>query len=288
MSPVKEPCYFASELRIENICAELRGQAERDAQSLKKYLRGPMTEKRFGGLISDWDDYLRLFAKVGNERAIGEASVCYLWSETAAANIHTQIPHAKIIMILRDPAERAFSQYLHAVSLGMARGSFGEYIRANLGCTEKRFGPEYPILEFGLYYEQIKRYLAAFAAENVRIYLYEDYTAKPEAAVADVFRFLDVDEGFIADIEHRHMEPRIPRFGAITSFLKRHGVWERLRAVTPPAVRRLLRPAAFRDRASLVMDAADRVFLVNYYEEDIRRLSILLDRDVSSWLVRQT
>jgi hypothetical protein len=63
-------------------------------------------------MVSEWEDYLRLFQHVRGETVIGEASVGYLWSETAARNIHAKIPSAKIPLVLRDPADRAFSQYL--------------------------------------------------------------------------------------------------------------------------------------------------------------------------------
>ena len=109
MSPIKEPNYFASEVRPDNFSEELQQQISHEMHTLQEYLRSPMGEKRFGGILQEWEDYLRLFQNVNGEKAIGEASVCYLWSRTAAANIFCRIPGAKIIMILRDPVERAFS-----------------------------------------------------------------------------------------------------------------------------------------------------------------------------------
>jgi hypothetical protein len=52
--------------------------------------------------------HLRLFQEVQTETAIGETSVAYLWSETAAGNIAARIPGAKIVMILRDPSDAHF------------------------------------------------------------------------------------------------------------------------------------------------------------------------------------
>src|SRR5579864_1438595 len=87
MSPVKEPNYFASEVRLEGFSEEFREQAVTDIAQLRKYLDGPISEKRFGGLVAAWPDYLKLFKNVQGEQAIGEASVCYLWSESASRNI---------------------------------------------------------------------------------------------------------------------------------------------------------------------------------------------------------
>ena len=124
MSPIKEPNYFASEIRPENFCEELQPRVQRDQDELREYLRGPTFQKRFGGIVAEWSDYLRLFQNAGAENAIGEASVCYLWSQTAARNISAKIPSARIVMILRDPVERAFSQYLQMSASGLAPAAF--------------------------------------------------------------------------------------------------------------------------------------------------------------------
>src|SRR5436853_5806169 len=61
MSPIKEPNYFSSEVRPENLSEELQERSRNDLQAVKEYLRGPMSEKRFGGMVLEWEDYLRLF-----------------------------------------------------------------------------------------------------------------------------------------------------------------------------------------------------------------------------------
>ena len=105
MSAIKEPHFFADEIRKEHCDPELRRRMATDNGSLRDFLSGPMREKRFGGIVSDWEDYLRLFANATDESALGEASVCYLWSRTAPGRIAEKIPNAKILVMLRDPAE---------------------------------------------------------------------------------------------------------------------------------------------------------------------------------------
>ena len=75
MSPIKEPNYFATEIRPEIFSEDLLPRVEADLRALQEYLQGPMREKRLGGLVTEWDDYLKLFQNVKEERAIGEASV---------------------------------------------------------------------------------------------------------------------------------------------------------------------------------------------------------------------
>src|SRR5580704_13791477 len=87
MSAIKEPHFFAAEVREENCDVYVRGEIARDRRALREYLAGPMLEKRLGGIVGDWRDYLKLFAGAKDELALGEASPCYLWSPTAAERI---------------------------------------------------------------------------------------------------------------------------------------------------------------------------------------------------------
>jgi hypothetical protein len=284
MSPIKEPNYFASELRPENFSAEVRPRIVRDMRAIEEYLRGDMREKRFGGLVSSWEDYLKLFKNVGDEIAIGEATPCYLWSETAARNIAARIPHAKIIINLRNPIDRAFSQYLHMVTDGVIRRSFREQIYANLRCEKKQFGPLWPLLEFGHYEDQINRYLNEFPRSQIHISLYEDLARAPEALVSDLFGFLGVDQSFVADVSQRHHQPRIMKLTGTTYFLKKWRIWPYLRNLVPGSLGPPLRSLMLRSRISLEMEPADRAFLTDYYRDEIKTLAVLLDRDLTAWL----
>jgi hypothetical protein len=284
MSPLKEPSYFAFEMRPENFSAEQRPRLVREQLALDEYLRGDLRQKRFGGLVSSWADYQRLFRNVTDEIAIGEATPCYLWSPSAAGNIASRIPHAKIVINLRNPADRAFSQYLQMMTEGLICRSFREQIEANLRCEHKQFGALWPLLEFGHYHRQVERYLQHFPRAQIHISLYEDLQQAPARLMADLFSFLGVNQNFDADLSRHHHEPRIPKFTRAAYYLKRWGLWLRLRNLAPASLRRRVVPRMFRPRASLQMSAADRGFLRDYYRDDITRLAALVGRDLSAWL----
>jgi hypothetical protein len=284
MCPIKEPNYFASEIRPNNVSEELQGRLRRDIDALKAYLNGPMSEHRFGGMVVEWEDYLKLFENVEEEIAIGEASVFYLWSKTAAANICSRIPDAKIVMILRNPAERAFSQYLHNLTNGDVCKSFREQIYTSAQWKSEKFILGYPLLELGLYYEQVKRYLDLYPRENVHILFFEDYRQQPARTMQQLFRFLNVDARFIPNMSEKQLEPKVPRAVVLAYFLKKYGLWQHFKKLSPPSFHSRLRAIAFRERRSLVMDRRDRDYLLDYYRDDIRRLSNLLDRDLAHWL----
>jgi Sulfotransferase family len=87
MSPMKEPSFFT---RIQ-----------------------PFPEPQYAGpVISSEADYRRLFESATSQRIIGESSISYLWDNRTASLLANRIPNARIIIILRDPVDRAYSQLL--------------------------------------------------------------------------------------------------------------------------------------------------------------------------------
>lgn len=284
MSPIKEPCYFASEIRIENLTPALHRHIRRASRKLREVLRDNRPVRPMGWLFSEWEEYVRLFHSVEAETAVGEASVAYLWSETAAANIASRIPGARIVMILRDPADRAFSQYLHQLTIGLTRLTFRQHIERCMRNKERRISAYYPLLEIGLYYEQVKRYLDRFPPANVRIYWYEESWRRPDLFLADLFEFLNVDPSFQPDTSRRSLVRKSPRSTALNYAAKQldlvHNASERIPSWLRPSIRRLL----FRSGRAVTMDRKDRQFLIEYYREDASKLASLLNRDLSGWL----
>jgi len=253
MSPVKEPTYFAPELCPENF-------------------------------IFSWEGYLKLYENVSDEIAIGEASAWYLWSESAVHKIAARLPHAKIIISLRDPVDRAFSHYLWMLTHGVTRKSFREQIDASLRRRNTEFPLVWPFLELGRYHEQIKRYFGLFPRSQIHISYYEDLERAPGRLVADLFAFLGVDRSFVPDVSQRHNEPHVLKFAAAAYFLKKWRVWPYLRNIAPRPLGPRLRSLMVRPRGSLEMEPADRAFLADYYRDDIEKLARLLHHDLTAWL----
>lgn len=266
MSPVKEPSFFAGEIRAENLSPEFRRHAARQSRDLHRWL------------VEDWAEYVRLFDGAKDEIAVGEATPSYLWSASAAANIHARLPAAKIVMILRDPAERAYSHYLALGTEGLIHSSFAGHIDRCAQGTTPEIGPYFPFLEVGLYCEQVKRYLARFPREAIRVYWYEEAWAAPRDFLRDLFEFLGVDPRWQPDLSLRSLERRAPRMAGARRILKKLDLLQPLSRMIPYRLRAL----AFGPAPK--MTARDRQFLVEYYREDMLALSALLDRDLTAWL----
>jgi hypothetical protein len=281
MCPLKEPHFLADEIRLDNYTDRFRRMAEPGLAQLPAYLAGDMTTKLSAGPVERWEQYLRLFHNSGGAIAAGEASPCYLWSPTAPSNIAARFPAAKILMILRDPAERAFSQYLHMLTFADAPISFRAYVDQCLNSSSTRISELYPFLNFGFYARQVERYLSLFPPERVRVYWYEDLQRDPRGLLRDIFQFLAVNPEFRPDLSQRYMQPRVPRSYAISRALKPS--WRKIKPAVPEPVAAALKNIVYRPRESMTMPAADRAFLRDLYRDDVRSLQHLTRRDLAHW-----
>ena len=283
MSPMKETWHFATDLHRDRLAPKFHEAAKQRADETRRYLDGNMMEKRFAGIVTEWADYRRLFARAEGQRAIGEATPCYLWSKAAAHGIARRFPYARILMILRNPADRAFSQYLQMFNSGDYNLSFREHIESAFALRDRRFISElHPFLECGLYADQVQRYNGLFPKEQIGIWLYED--TKSDSFLRTVFEFLGVDAGFAPDVTTRHLEQSVPRIAALRSLASRRGPGHTLRNLVPPSSRPMLKKLFFRPRASVTMTASERTLLCEFYQADVLKLERLIQRDLSAWL----
>jgi hypothetical protein len=165
----------------------------------------PSRDQRFlRTIIRDEPAYLRLFHRAQHYRAIGEASPSYLWEPNAPYRIRRAIPHAKIIILLRDPVERAYSHYLMDVREGLQELPFREALQRDWTQGKKGWSVSHLYIELGLYAEQVRRYLEVFGPERVLILMFDELTKSAlngKSMVADVLAFLDLDVAPLADID---------------------------------------------------------------------------------------
>jgi hypothetical protein len=278
MSPIKEPSLFCTEIRPENGTDAFKLRTA-EANELRSHLREGRPGPLPAALITEWDDYELLFRNVRDERAVGEASVCYLWSVSAPGSIRSKLPHAKIIMILRDPAERAFSHYLHILASGNTKHSFRKHIDEWMRGEGRKQGRG-PFLEFGCYYEQVKRYFESFQPNNVRIYWYEEAWQTPNLLLANLFEFLNVDR-LDLDTSGRH---RVRRGASLRYLLIKAGLGQQTAKLVPQMLRPYLKHLDFRLGSNPKLKPEDRKYLIDYYRNDIEKLAVLTNRDLTTWL----
>lgn len=268
MSPVKEPRFFAL-----------------DGHPLD--FRGPHDERFRQGITTSLDAYRELFEQVSDERAVGEASVLYLLHPAAPEAIARRIPDVRLIAVLRDPVDRAYSAFLFHQREGFEPlTDFDEALRAEPRRIAAGWYYTWHYRDQGFYHRNLRRYFERFDRSQIRVYLYEDLDRDPEGTLADIFRFLGVDDGFRATLATRHNPSGRPRSVRLQRLLTRpHPVKEVAKSLIPEEwghrlIARLQSPNLVRPPLS----AETRARLIEGYREDIRRLEDLIGRDLSHWL----
>ena len=142
--------------------------------------------------VESIEEYVQLFKCKTSEKAIGEASVSYLYYPEVAQRIYTFNPHAKIIISLREPVSRAFSHYQMDYSQDLVPYTFEEIVKK--GPNDKNSGIYFQqYIQLGEYYIQVKRYLETFGKNQVLIFRHEDLVLQTEQTVEKIYDFLGID-----------------------------------------------------------------------------------------------
>jgi len=249
--------------------------------------RGPHDKRIRRGTTTDVEDYLELFEPVRAEKAIGEASTIYLGDPRAPGAIADRLPHARIVAILRHPAERAFSAFLHLLRDGYEPlSSFEQALDAEPQRAAAGWYVQYQYKGRGFYGRHLQRYFDRFDPARIRIYLYEDFVEKPRWLLADLFEFLGVDAGFRPAISPRHNVSGRVRSAELQRWLTRnHPFKEALKRWIPERLGHQV--VSWVQPFNLVrveMNPETRRCLIDAYRDDIEWLQGLIHRDLSQWV----
>lgn len=282
VSPVKEPNYFCSDVVIENEnardCAMLK-MADVSGQGTVPHVHS--------GLFRDEKEYLSLFKGWKDEKIGADCSTSYLYSEVAARNIANVAPGAKILMVLRNPVERAFSEFIMNCRIGVAVPPFAKYLDLEKAQRSHGVVPQYhKYVTAGLYSRQIKSYLEYFPDRQILIMLYDDLKNDPAAFMKQVFNFLGVDDRFNAD-KARSNPASYPRWAYFNMLLKKSGAKRLIQEILPRSTKSYLKKYYYRSLpVDISLNEADRQRLVYEFSGDIKNLSTLIKRDLSAWITQ--
>jgi hypothetical protein len=245
MSPVKEPRYYWYE-----------GLAEGRLEIVSRIA------------------YERLFRDVTSQRAVGEATTHYLNSPTAPDRIAADLPGVRLVVSLRNPADRAYSSYLGRLQGGEERRGVEEAMR-----------PGSYYFESSLYHPNLSRYFERFARNRIKVLLFDDLVANPRAVVQDLYEFLGVAPTFDVDVTTLHNRAAVPRSLVANRILVKtgqiiHGLLPlsmRNTGVTGQIQRLLLRRPE-------PLPPAIRRQLLEQFRDDICKTAALIGRPLSHWL----
>lgn len=261
MSETKEPHYFT----------RVHRQAPNKPNS-------DMILNQRWSMTDDRESYEALFSGAGGARVCGESSTGYLCDAGAARSIHAEIPEVKLAAVLRNPIQRAYSNYLFYLRIGVETRT--DFLEALIAQADESPG------EFGLYVSQgmygcgLKAYLELFDRGQIRLYLFEDFVLTRQKALYDLLSFLAVDSTTLPasslDKNEGRGRPRskhaLQALDLLEKFIRRPEV----------------KPGIARARSWLYETPphtpAARAYLTDVFREDIGLTQEILGRNLSHWL----
>jgi hypothetical protein len=274
MSPWKEPKFFAFESEAD---LGFRAANGRDA---------PVN----ASVILDQAEYEELFDDASDdELARGEASTHYLYVEKSPARIKALIPDARLIAVLRNPVDRAFSSYQHLVRDDLEPLDFDAALDAEPQRIAEHYAYLYRYTDLGFYSEQLDRYEKSFPESQLCVLLYDDLRSDPEGTCRRIFSFLGVDEHFAPDMSGEYNRSGVPKNRVMHRLLNPSAPMKRrLWNVTPRFARERLLDAQTkmvnRNLQRQTMPEPERDRLRDVFREEVGRLETRLGRDLSHWL----
>jgi hypothetical protein len=215
------------------------------------------------------NEYSKFFSKVMNEKAIGEITPDYYRQNNALQRIANDLPNIKLIFIIRNPIERAYSHYELLKSTGSIKVSFRQAITKNPG-----------IIEYGKYGKHLENIYSLFDHKNVKVIEYDIMSIDPKTFLKEIYQFLDIDESYFPpEMNKKYNKILYPRsqntlnklkLGWLLEFIKKTNVGEFVRKIN-----RSKKPKYRKD---------DIDILVNAFEQDLNILNEIIGKDYSYWL----
>ncbi len=232
--------------------------------------------------IRNREDYESLFADAGDAIAIGEASPIYLECPQTPQRILELLPEARMICGVRDPVDRAYSDYqMYLRNRGLRLDPANDL---TLDAAWAQPGSHW--MKIGRYHDMLSRYLALMPQERLHVYLFDDMRRNTLQMVQEIYRFIDVDASYAPDLETPHNVGGVPARMGLEKLLTS----KRLRSLVEPLIPSSLVDLARRVRTANLekappLPAEMRKRMVAYFEDDIRQTEELLGRELSAWLV---
>lgn len=218
-------------------------------------------------------DWYRAIFQGRTESSVGEATPAYLYHERVCRLIHHHMPEIKLVAILRNPMERAYSHYLYLVAQAMP----GQ-LNYTISFEEKlRLTPR--LIDTGMYMKKLQGYLELFPLENILILLYDDLKDDPVDFLENVYTFLNVERTFVSPLVKQ-------KVNAVSAMLGRPKVLHDLYRVSKrfglhkvcnylAEVKQEKLPEMHLETKQMLLD--------NFYLSEILELEKFLNRDLSAW-----
>ena len=233
---------------------------------------------------SSKNDYLDLFQTKRKFKYYAEASPSYLYAYDSASQIKAEYPDAKILIILRNPIDRCFSNYTLRHSAGREKLTFGECIDYKINFLKYRREGSRHYIRQGFYSNGIKAYKEIFS-DNVEVFLYDDLKKDSNLLISSILDFLDLNKTNKINTNFIAQQSKVNK----PNFFKKIKKWKVKKILFSliPLNWRLNLKTYINNRflnKNYTMDITSRNKLKNLFREDIIKTSKLINKDLNHWL----
>jgi len=247
-------------------------------------------EDQYYKKINNWEEYLGLFKKVKNEKIVGEASVKYLYSKTAASNIKFKIKNPKILILLRNPLNRAFSHYRWEKRADKEKLNFKDAIKKEPERINQGWSFSYHYTQVGMYYKQVKRFIDTFGRKNVKIILFEEFTKNHQKILKEIYEFLEIKPLLHNKISHYNISNKL-KIKKINQFMGKNYLIQRwLKKIIPSEMRKKIvyyiinKLNVSQPKIEINLSKQEKLNLYKKFIPDIKKLGSLTKKDFSIWI----
>lgn len=247
-------------------------------------VNGPGARDYLRHFVQDEGEYAALFAKAQEGQIRGEASVAYLSDPSAAAKIKSDNPDCKVVICLRNPVDRSYSEHCHLVRDGYESESFEVAMEREDERYSEHWWPIFFHRRRSTYSRDVERYINIFGERAVHVIFYEDLKRDAGVVMRRLCEFLGIE--YIDDVElSRENASGVPRSYLLSFFINNRFV----RMLAPLVRWGFVRNIYFglkkaNTGRSPEMSSETRVRLMEIFSDDISSLSSLLGRDLGFWV----
>jgi hypothetical protein len=215
----------------------------------------------------------------------------YLYVTDTAKRIHEAFnDNVKIIVLLRNPIDRAISQYLMIRRRGLEKLSFEKAFEEQEKRTSKDFLSNiyYSYFKRGLYHKQLSRYFKLFPKENILILKFDDFIKKQDQELTKIYKFLNIDE--VEYVEETFLNKgSVPFSYSLNKVISKiSALFRKTCLADNKALKKIKRFIVSLNRTkksgSVVLNDKFRKVLKEYYKEDLNKLKDYIDFDISEWM----
>jgi len=255
------------------------------SDKLLKLSNGPGDKEVKKFMITSIEDYQKAYKNTKNEKAIGEVSPSYINHPDRIPFIKKTLGEPKIIILLRDPVKRAYSNYLHLLREKRENLSFLEGLKKESERREDKYSDFWYYKFNSTYFDKVDKFKKSF--DNVLILTQEDLNDKTVSTVKNIYSFLDVTVRSPDNINQQYNIGGIYEDNIVTNlFLKQSFLKSSLKKMIPvtPKMKvfkeKLM--ARYQKKAPPISEEAEN-YLIEYFKNDVFKLNEIYDVNISNW-----